>query len=97
MKHDFEDVLKRFDNYIKVYDYDPDLKTLFGSDIEIIQLALLIADRLQNGEVSDDMYDVGDEMCMSFADRGEFTDAEEVFKAMSQQLFKECEDETSTD
>lgn len=87
MTHDFEGVLKRMTEARSWKD------GCAIQQVEAVLVALRIAGRLQKGEVSDGMYDVGDEMCMSFADRNEFTDDEEVFKAMSQQLFKECEDE----
>lgn len=81
---DFKGVLDQF-----VIPVDPegtgtfDVVEMEENEVKTIQTALRIADRLQSGEVSDEMMEVG------YSEGDGCTYASSVFKAMAKELIKE--------
>lgn len=102
MTHDFEKCLREMKGIENSQPKRDGICSFFHTNQEQIQLALRIADRLQKGEVSAKMLEtvqknteIGSYVCANWSSAYECI--EEIFKAMSQELIKEVENEASSE
>jgi hypothetical protein len=94
-KHDFKGAFRKF-SLLTTKSYIGDrYEECGGANVDTILKALKIADRLQSGEVSNEMawFDSDTDFTKGKAFSISQHERRELFKAMSQQLIKEVSDE----